>query len=218
MYMRLDGTLVKICGGGSRSVDLVVIPGRAHAVAMREGKGIQVPHPTRRRNLPPGSPFLTLAWLALAGDDMRELKRSMPGDAWQDCACRCKVLAAGTPIRLPLIHTRQTGAIMAGQPMECPRMSQPPALPAAEALPDAVEDELNAMIGEARQIIRDFIVPSGKQCTDRYDRIAFLDEAMHLMTAAAKIGDTIARLRGGAAPETRHRLVVEHRGGSPAEK
>ncbi len=88
---------------------------------------------------------------------------------------------------------------------ETPAVFKPAAPPACA---DTMEDKLAVLIDEAERIIREFVVPSSCQCTDRYDRVAFLDEAVKLMKAASRLGDTVARLRGGG--ETRQHMVVEH--------
>ncbi len=91
---------------------------------------------------------------------------------------------------------------------ETPALSAPIPSPIPPPAPtDPAAEHLNALIGEAEDIVRTIVVPTSCTCHSGTDCLAFLDEAVKMMKAASRLGDTLARLRGG---ETRRRLVVEH--------
>jgi hypothetical protein len=91
---------------------------------------------------------------------------------------------------------------------ETPALTVPAPAPLPSPAPaDPAAAHLDALIGEAEDIVRTIVVPTSCTCHSGSDCIAFLDEAVKLMKAASRLGDTLARLRGG---ETRRRLVVEH--------
>jgi hypothetical protein len=75
------------------------------------------------------------------------------------------------------------------------------------------ETELNSLIAECRFLMREIAFNSARLTYDAGDRIRFLSSAESMALTAAKIGDTIGRLRGGGAPavETRrHEMVYTH--------
>ena len=74
---------------------------------------------------------------------------------------------------------------------------------------DPTEAQLQALIAECHQIIRDVVVPSAHATDDDDERRRYIDSAVQLVRIAASAGDTVARLRGGTTQETRQRIVVE---------
>lgn len=98
-------------------------------------------------------------------------------------------------------------------------------LPPTDAAPVYdTETLLNGLIADLRDLLRDVAFRTACLTPDPDDRFRFLASAQHLARTGAKVGDTIARLRGGNAPPApmRHqRITVEHvqtitRGGVPA--
>lgn len=90
-------------------------------------------------------------------------------------------------------------------------------LPPVPAASDT-ETELNGLIAECRFLMREIAFNSARLTYDADDRIRFLSAAESMALTAAKIGDTVGRLRGGGAPvvETRrHELVYTHIQSSP---
>ncbi len=97
------------------------------------------------------------------------------------------------------------------------------------ARPSDTEAELNSLIAECRFLLHEVAFNSARLTYDPNDRIRFLTAAESLALTAAKVGDTIGRLRAarlGPPPpseERRQRITVEHiqtrgeggRGGSP---
>jgi hypothetical protein len=88
-------------------------------------------------------------------------------------------------------------------------------------LPDAARAEspadtealLNGLIEDCRFLIKEVIFHSARLTPDPESRLRFLSSAETLAVTGAKVGRTIADLRGGAAPaveEDRYRMIVEH--------
>lgn len=90
----------------------------------------------------------------------------------------------------------------------------------AEPVPANAQDEpmqentealLNSLIAECRQIVRVFSGDFMNCELDPQTRWKALDAMMELVKTGANVGDAVSRLRGGG--ETRHRIVVERKGG-----
>lgn len=82
------------------------------------------------------------------------------------------------------------------------------------------ETELNGLIAECRFLLHEVAFNSARLTYDPDDRCRFLSVAQGLARTAAKVGDTVARLRtarNGAAPvETHRHEIVYTRGQSPS--
>ena len=79
--------------------------------------------------------------------------------------------------------------------------------------PADTETELNGIIAECRFLMREVAFASACLTYDPEDRIRYLSSAQNMALTGAKVGDTVAKLRGGGAPavETRrHELVYTH--------
>jgi len=74
---------------------------------------------------------------------------------------------------------------------------------------DATEELLRSLIGECRDIIHDLVVPSAALHKTPEERRTFIKFVVDLVEVSASVGDTIARLRGGGATESRQRITVE---------
>ena len=82
---------------------------------------------------------------------------------------------------------------------------------------DTTEARLEALIAECHQIIRDVVLPSATAVDSDMERRRYLDSAVELVRSATTVGDTVARLRGGAAAgEHRQRITVERVQALPA--
>ena len=83
--------------------------------------------------------------------------------------------------------------------------------------PFGTEALLDSLIEECRRLVREVATPSMAAMTDPLERRLFMQSAVSFIEAGAKVGDTVARLRGGATvqPETRHRVFVEHVAAAP---
>lgn len=83
--------------------------------------------------------------------------------------------------------------------------------PQVNSQPRGTEALLDALIGECHRLVREVAAPSMAAMTDPLERRLFMQSAVSFIEAGAKVGDTVARLRSGAAQnETRHRVLVEH--------
>ena len=71
------------------------------------------------------------------------------------------------------------------------------------------EDLLNSLIAECREYVRIIGVEFGDPATDPHVRWQMMERMMELVKAGATVGETVAKLRGGAASETRQRIIVE---------
>jgi fructoselysine-6-P-deglycase FrlB-like protein len=74
---------------------------------------------------------------------------------------------------------------------------------------DEAEAQLQALIAECRQIIREVVVPAAEAAEEGGERRRYLDSAIALVRVANATGDTIARLRGGVQEEFRQKIIVE---------
>jgi len=82
--------------------------------------------------------------------------------------------------------------------------------PENPAVPRGTEALLDSLIEECRHLVREVALPSMCAATDSLDRMRFMETAVSLVKAGAEVGNTVARLRSGAAgAETRHRVLVE---------
>ena len=83
--------------------------------------------------------------------------------------------------------------------------------------PFGTEALLDALIEECRHLVREVATPSMAAMSDPLERRLFMQSAVSFIEAGTKVGDTVARLRGGATvqPETRHRVFVEHVAAAP---
>jgi hypothetical protein len=86
---------------------------------------------------------------------------------------------------------------------------------AAKTLPAPAdtETELNGLIAECRFLMREVAYNSACLTYDPEDRIRYLTSAQNMALTGAKVGETVAKLRGGGEPavETRrHELVYTH--------
>jgi len=71
------------------------------------------------------------------------------------------------------------------------------------------EQLLQGLIEECRLIIRDVVVPAARDADDIDDRRRYLSCAVDLVRIGATVGEAIARVRGGTAQETHHRITVD---------
>ena len=79
------------------------------------------------------------------------------------------------------------------------------------------EDLLNGLIAECHFLMRDVALPTAVQVRDATTRMQFLNTAMSLAETGAKVGRTVAKLRGaGAVTELRQRHIVEQVMATPA--
>lgn len=72
---------------------------------------------------------------------------------------------------------------------------------------------LNGLIDDCRFLIKEVVFHSARLTPDANDRLRFLASAETLAITAAKVGGTIAELRGNkpsAEAESRYRMIVEH--------
>jgi len=78
--------------------------------------------------------------------------------------------------------------------------------------PSDTETLLNGLIEDCRFLIREVAFHSARLTPDAYERLRFLASAKTLAVTGAKIGKTIAELRGGqrGTAENRYRMIVEH--------
>ncbi|MDR3527337.1 MAG: hypothetical protein P4L57_08650 [Rhizomicrobium sp.] len=79
--------------------------------------------------------------------------------------------------------------------------------------PADTETELNGLIAECRFLMREVAFVSACLTYDPEDRIRYMTSAQNMALTGAKVGDTVAKLRGGGEPavETRrHELVYTH--------
>ena len=96
-----------------------------------------------------------------------------------------------------------------------PRLANPAAESAAPArdgpLPDT-ETLQNALIEECRFLMREVAFHSMRLTPDADDRLRFMSAAESLAVTGAKVGETVAKLRGGngVVEERRQRILVEH--------
>jgi len=84
--------------------------------------------------------------------------------------------------------------------------------PAPQACPSPeTERLLNGLIEECRFLMREVAFHSARLTPNASDRIRFLTAAGSLATTGAKVGETIARMRGGVVvEERRQRMIIEH--------
>lgn len=86
--------------------------------------------------------------------------------------------------------------------------------PAPLAPPADTETELNGLIAECRYLMREIAFNSARLTYDPDDRVRFLASAQSMALAAAKVGRTVAQLRGaggGTRVETKRcELVYRH--------
>jgi len=81
-----------------------------------------------------------------------------------------------------------------------------PALPDTEAL-------LNALIEESRFLMHEVAFHSMRLTSDADDRLRFMSAAESMAITGAKVGESVARLRGGGTTvveERRQHMLVEH--------
>jgi hypothetical protein len=96
-----------------------------------------------------------------------------------------------------------------------PRLADPAAeraVPARDGpLPDT-ETLLNALIEECRFLMREVAFHSMRLTSVADDRLRFMSAAESLAVTGAKVGETVAKLRGGncVVEERRQRILVEH--------
>ena len=80
--------------------------------------------------------------------------------------------------------------------------------------PGDTETELNGLIAECRYLMREIAFNSARLTYDPDDRIRFLSAAQSMALTAAKVGKTVAQLRGAGgarAVEThRHEMIYTH--------
>ncbi len=72
---------------------------------------------------------------------------------------------------------------------------------------------LNGLIEDCRFLIREVVYHSARLTPDPRDRLSFLTAAKTLAITGAKVGQTIAQLRGdkpAQIEESRHRMIIEH--------
>jgi hypothetical protein len=86
--------------------------------------------------------------------------------------------------------------------------------------PGDTETELNGLIAECRFLMREIAFNSARLTYDPDDRIRFLSAAQSMALTAAKIGKTVAQLRGAggaSAVEThRHEMIYTHVHSTPS--
>lgn len=87
--------------------------------------------------------------------------------------------------------------------------------PPPMSAPGDTETELNGLIAECRFLMREVAFNSARLTYDPDDRIRFLHSAESLASTAAKIGDTVAKLRSasgtqGPVETHRHEMVYSH--------
>lgn len=79
------------------------------------------------------------------------------------------------------------------------------------------EDLLNGLIAECHFLMREVSLPTAIQVLDATTRAQFLNTAMSLAQTGAKVGRTVAKLRGaGAVTEIRQRHISERVTTGPA--
>ncbi|MDE1987664.1 MAG: hypothetical protein KGL56_07430 [Alphaproteobacteria bacterium] len=90
------------------------------------------------------------------------------------------------------------------------RLDEVPAVP-SDAAADT-EALLNGLIAECRFLVREVAFHSARLTPNPDDRMRFLSAAESLVITGAKVGDAVARLRGGGSvvEERRQRILVEH--------
>lgn len=72
------------------------------------------------------------------------------------------------------------------------------------------ETLLNGLIAECHHMMRAIAIPSACQSADVMTRQGFMTSAMDLAVTGAKLGKTVAKLRGaGSITELRQRRIVE---------
>lgn len=86
-------------------------------------------------------------------------------------------------------------------------MTKQTPIPPAE--PDPTEELLRALIAECSAMIREQVRPAFDATAERHEKCGYAAAAVSLVKIAARVGDTVARLRGEAAPELRQRITVE---------
>lgn len=77
---------------------------------------------------------------------------------------------------------------------------------------DETEAQLNGLIADCRLLLREVAFHSARLACEAGDRVRFLEAGCRIAETGAKVGRTVARLRGGTAvvAEHRQRMVVEH--------
>jgi hypothetical protein len=83
--------------------------------------------------------------------------------------------------------------------------------------PDSTEALLQSLIAECHAIIRDDVMPAARAMTEDFERRRYYESVVALVGIAAGVGDTLARLRGGAMAESRQRITVERIETVPAQ-
>ena len=78
--------------------------------------------------------------------------------------------------------------------------------------PADTETELNGLIAECRFLMREVAYHSACLTYDPEDRIRYLTAAQNMALTGAKVGETVAKLRGGtpAVEIRRHELIYTH--------
>jgi hypothetical protein len=93
-----------------------------------------------------------------------------------------------------------------------PRLLEtPPSTPEPPA-GDAAETELTALIAECRFFMREVAFQSARLACDVTDRVRFIQSAGEMAQIGARVGETLAKLRGAGnerVEERRQRIIVE---------
>ena len=95
------------------------------------------------------------------------------------------------------------------------RLPMPPVelvAPAREAPPPDTETLLNALIAECRFLMHEVAFHSMRLTPDADDRLRFMSAAESMAITGAKVGESVAKLRGGTTvvEERRQHMLVEH--------
>jgi len=96
-----------------------------------------------------------------------------------------------------------------------PPKPEPPQAPAPPPLPVGTQSLLDAQLGEALKIMRDYAVWVHSPSVAMEECLPVGDALARMMTASATLAGVAVRLRQGE-PETRHRMIVEYVDGPAA--
>jgi len=93
-----------------------------------------------------------------------------------------------------------------------PVPAREPAASARDAAPPDTETLLNGLIEECRFLMREVAFHSMRLTSDVDDRLRFMSAAESMAMTGAKVGESVAKLRGGTTvvEERRQHMLVEH--------
>jgi hypothetical protein len=94
-------------------------------------------------------------------------------------------------------------------PAAPPPKPEPPKAPPPPPLPVGTQSLLDAQLGEALKIMRDYAIWVHSPNVAMEECLPVGDALARMMTASATLAGVSARLQRGE-PETRHRMIVEH--------